>query len=322
MKICLIGCGGLANEVYGPSLLKYKKIYKNIELASCCDTDAQKAWDFKEKFGFQNSFTDIADALFETKPEAVFSVVPERFAEMAAVQILDAGFPLMLEKPPGISEEQARNIACLANSGRIMNQVAFNRRHMPLIKALKERLQGKEEPLYIQYTMARVGRTDEQFAWTAVHAIDAVRFIAGTDYSAVNFTYMPLSGGKMENVLMGCAFESGTKAQISIFPQSGVVSERIEVHTSGESFFIKLPVWGAYDTPGSLEILENGRQTAFIPGQKTSVFESNGFYSEIETFLNCIQSGIFPKDSVDTAVQTMAVMEALARHESLYVAGK
>jgi len=45
-RICLIGCGGMANSGHGPSAELYAKRYSDTELSACCDINPVKAEDF------------------------------------------------------------------------------------------------------------------------------------------------------------------------------------------------------------------------------------------------------------------------------------
>ena len=68
----------------------------------------------------------------------------------------------------------------------VPHQVAFNRRYVPLLAELRERIRllpAGATLQHVRYEMVRVNRRDPDFSTTAVHAIDAVRFIAGADFA-------------------------------------------------------------------------------------------------------------------------------------------
>ena len=70
-KICSIGCGGMAKSGHGPAFAKYKKDYKDVCLAACCDINEEAAKAFKENFGFEAYYTDYQKMLEEVKPDVV-----------------------------------------------------------------------------------------------------------------------------------------------------------------------------------------------------------------------------------------------------------
>jgi myo-inositol 2-dehydrogenase / D-chiro-inositol 1-dehydrogenase len=67
------------------------------------------------------------------RPDAVSLVAPvERTCELACL-ILECGFPLLVEKPPGRTVAEVDRM--IAAAGGVAHQVAFNRRFAPLLRA-------------------------------------------------------------------------------------------------------------------------------------------------------------------------------------------
>ncbi len=139
-KICVIGCGALANSHHGPAYVKYARDHLNTELTACCDLVAQKAADYTRRFGFQRWYSDPLRMLETERPDAVCLVVPPAMTCTLTCQVLEMGFPLLLEKPPGLTTEEIDRMIAAARASGTPNQVAFNRRYTPLVAALKQRL--------------------------------------------------------------------------------------------------------------------------------------------------------------------------------------
>lgn len=96
---------------------------------------------------------------------------------------------------------------------------------------------------HLQYDFYRVGRTDADFSTTAIHGIDAARFLAGSAYSRIAFHYreLPELGPTTANILLDCTFVSGVTAQICFLPVSGAVIERATLHALDRIYFLRLP---------------------------------------------------------------------------------
>ena len=131
-KICVIGCGVLANSHHGPAYVKYAHNHANTELTACCDLIAQKAEDFSRRFGFQRWYTDPLHMLETESSAAVCLVVPPAMTCELACQVLNMGFPLLVEKPPGLTTGEIDQMIAAARASGTPNQVAFNRRYTPL----------------------------------------------------------------------------------------------------------------------------------------------------------------------------------------------
>ena len=189
-------------------------------------------------------------------------VVPVRVhVRLGDARILSRGIPLLLEKPPGETVDEVDRLAAAAREGGrggrdVPHQVAFNRRYVPLVAALRDggsNVSGPAAPLqHVRYEMVRVNRRDPDFSTTAVHAIDAVRFITGSDFAEIRFRYqdLPALGAGVANIFMDAVMRSGATAHLSFCPVAGVVVERAELHARDHTFFLEIPMWNGYDSPG------------------------------------------------------------------------
>jgi predicted dehydrogenase len=52
MKVCMIGCGGFASLCHGPAQRRCARESPEVELAGCCDTDADRAREYGKAFGY------------------------------------------------------------------------------------------------------------------------------------------------------------------------------------------------------------------------------------------------------------------------------
>jgi myo-inositol 2-dehydrogenase/D-chiro-inositol 1-dehydrogenase len=327
-KICMIGCGEIANGYHGPAYRKYALEHANVELSACCDRNIPKAAQFAERFGFSRYYTDFAKMLKTERPDAIcLSVQPDFTCEISCA-ILGMGIPLLLEKPPGMTiEETDRMIAAAAESGT-PNQVAFNRRFTPLVSELKgilEKRLSPEDIQYVRYDLTRVNRTDRDFSTTAIHGIDTARFIASSDYAYVRFHYQEFSvlGQGVANIFMDCTFQSGATAQLDFCPLAGVVTERVAVHASDNTCFLNLPVWNAFDTPGRLMHFEKEQLIRDVAGPEVSGSNEdyilNGFYSENESFFNDIRNGFLPTVDIKSGRQSVEIAQLIRERAVEYV---
>jgi myo-inositol 2-dehydrogenase/D-chiro-inositol 1-dehydrogenase len=326
-RICSIGGGWMATQGHGPSLRRYARENPEVELAACCDINEEAAQRFQQNFGFARYYTDIFEMLDKEKPNAVCLVVPVHLTADLAIGIMEAGYPVLMEKPPGLDSKEAMDIIKAAERTNMPNQVAFNRRFTPLIQKLKEELANNYKPgeiQNIQYFMYRYGRTDEDFSTTAIHGIDATRYLAGSDYKYVKFTYqeLPHLGKGVTNIYMDCVFESGSAAQLAFCPVAGVTIERAVVNLHDNTYFLNVPVWGGMDTPGRLLHVKGDKVVSDISGLALSsvqeLYETNGFYDENASFFDDIRSGRKPVNDVRSALQSVEIAECIRYRKAEY----
>ena len=276
-KICAIGCGCLANKSHGSSYKKYRKLNSCVKLAACCDLDEERAVKFKEEFGFDNHYLDIVSMLDAEKPDAVCLISPVHLTAKLSIAILERGYPLIMEKPPGLNRDETLAMINAAKLKHVPNQVAFNRRYMPVVREMKKRIYESFKPEQIQnirYDLLRVNRRDCDFGTTAIHGIDAVKHIANSEYRHITFHYqeLPHLGNGIANIFLECMFESGATAQLSFCPVSGITIERITANAYDNTFFAELPIGNSVDYPGRLLHFERNQKVFEVSGKELPTY--------------------------------------------------
>ncbi len=191
------------------------------------------------------------------RPDAVVVVVPvERTVAASARSCSSAGSRCCSRSRPGETvAEVDRLIAAAETGGRVVpHQVAFNRRFAPLVAELRRRIEDAGPLQHVHYEMTRVERRDPDFSTTAIHGLDAVRYLAGSDYAEARFRYreLPELGKGVANILVDAVMTSGATAHLAFCPVAGVLVERAIAHAHGHSLFLHVPMWSGVDSPGRL----------------------------------------------------------------------
>lgn len=284
-------------------------------LAACCDVNGDAAARFAGEFGFRRHYADYVQMLDEERPDAVCLTVPCAYTAKLAVDIMRRGYPLLLEKPPGMSAGETAFMASEAGKCGTPHMVAFNRRHMPVMESLREELTALEPdggPDHIHYEMTRTGRTDSDFYTTAVHGLDAVPFLAGTDYASVAFQFreLPELGRGVANMTGVGRMESGCTVSFGFYPVSGTDTERVTVHARNRTIHAELPVRESSSHAVRLQSFDSGRLVSERSGRGSGQawFETMGFYGENALFFDRVRAGaaVLP----GSLASCMRVMEA------------
>lgn len=284
-KICLIGCGEMASSGHGPALARFASRNSQVVLAGCCDIHADRAASFVRMFGFHRFYTDWREMLQQEKPAGVSLVVPvERTAAMAQ-EILAMGIPLLLEKPPGLNEAEAKALVRSAQASGTPNRVAFNRRYMPLVQSFIKQIDPAKPILEVHCDFQRFRRYDHDFATTAIHGIDLVSFLAGA-YQTIAYTYLPLPalGDEVAHYHLQAQLAGGALASLFFRPAAGVIFERYQVVQSGRTGLLHLPVWNNPDSPGLAVWYDLGVKTWEEKGTGDPFDVINGFFAETAEF--------------------------------------
>ena len=324
MKICQIGCGEHARVAHGPSQRRCAAERRELVLAACADVDLARAQAFQAEFGHARAYADAAAMLDAERPDAVVVVVPvERTVDVGTL-VLERGVPLLLEKPPGSTVAEVDRLIAAAERRRVPHQVAFNRRYAPLVRELRRRIDAAGRLQHLQYEMTRVDRRDPDFSTTAIHGLDAVRFLAGSDYAEARFRYreLPELGPGVANIFVDAVMASGASAQLAFCPVAGVLVERATAHASGETLYLQVPMWGGVDSPGRLVQFTKGALASDVSGAAcgdgTALHELGGFYRETAAFLDAVAAGSEPAPSLRESWQSVAIAEQIRERRSEY----
>ncbi len=126
VRIALLGCGGFMGA-HAQRLLKNP----DAQVVALCDTTPQIVESFAAKFYEQSpikpaAFTDPAAMYRDAKPDAVFIATPHTLHYQHAVQALDAGLHVFIEKPMVTSAPDAYALKAKADAAGKIVVVGYN----------------------------------------------------------------------------------------------------------------------------------------------------------------------------------------------------
>jgi myo-inositol 2-dehydrogenase/D-chiro-inositol 1-dehydrogenase len=326
-KIAVIGCGWVSMDCHGPAYAQYAATHPGVELTACCDLDGQKAAVFAERFGFLHAYTHYQEMLKTHQPDAVCLNVPPAAVCAMGCWILEQGYPLLCEKPPGTSLEEVDHLIAAAHPAHTIHQVAFNRRYMPLVTELYKQLRLIEQPptlavQAVEVVLARYRRLEADFTPTAVHAVDLVRFLLDSDYREIRFRYptQEVAGQPVVNYLLAGTMACGADVRLSVYPATGMNIERVTVYCADQAF--ELACSNGLDAPGWLRCYQENQLVSAISGAQLAGSQEsyilNGFYAEDAAFFTAVQAGRQPGNDLRAARQSVAIMQAMRERRKQY----
>jgi len=313
LNVVVIGCGNMANGVHMPSILKYINENGGLQVVACADISEDKAKAFSEKYKVNEYFTDYNEMLRKIKPDIAVNLVSETTIHTVAADILNAGVHTLIEKPPGrdINEiSQILNAAKANENVKIM--VAFNRRFAPVYLKLKE-LYANKKVRHIIYNMYRINRHERYFETTAIHAADAAKWLAGSDFSKVRIEYqnMPEKGEKVSNYYMFAEFANGITAQINCVVSTGRTYEGCQIICDDSVYYADFI--SDEDDYGIKEYSDNKLSNVITADTLcgTEYIERMGFYNEHKVFYDSVKNNLSIDAVPSTAVQSVEICDAI-----------
>lgn len=185
MKIGIIGCGGIAAQ----HVAAYKAC-EDVEIGAGVDVDIQRAINVA---GQDHAYTSYHEMLEQEKLDAVSVCTPPKFHKDAVCAALEAGLPVLCEKPLGFNLADAKAMCETADRIGVLLVTAFcHRFHEPVVRA-KELIKSGSIGKVTMFRNRFGGKADMTTVWfsnpdisgggtlpdTSIHSIDLFRYLVG-----------------------------------------------------------------------------------------------------------------------------------------------
>lgn len=310
IRLALIGCGEHSRGSHAAPLAKYRAIKpEEISLVAACDLNLNCARQFCRDFGFAKAYSNIDELLENERIDACVTIMPMELIADVAVELLKKGIPCIVEKPLGRSVTEIENLGQVARQTRTPHMVSVNRRFFPFLNKAISWAKEHGRIQYVRATMVRHKRSEPDFIWsTAIHAVDAVRHIAGEikDFKAQIFRRADLSADWYHIPIL---LENGALGSIEILPSAGVIEETYEFF--GENFRARIVADGS-GTQRSLRCWRNGDLEIEEIASEDEEYINNGGFAEVCEFVQALQSARMPEPSIENVLPSARICLAIA----------
>jgi virulence factor len=286
LRIGVVGLGDIATKAYLPVLAGRA----DLEL-TLMSRDPSRVERVSRRFGVARSTTRF-DHLLDGGLDAAFvHASTDAHAELVS-QLLDAGVPVLVDKPLAPSLAEATRIVELAETRGLSLAVGFNRRHAPVYAALadvprsvvlvqKNRVDLPDEPRRVVF---------DDF----IHVVDTLRFLLppGEDRAAVSCV---VRDGLLRTVTLELTSD-GVVGLGVMNRVSGANEEVVEVLGDGHKHRVLDLATVERHRDGGMQVLRRG--------DWTPVPEQRGFTGLCDWFLSAVREG-----------RTLSARDALRTHE-------
>ena len=156
VKTAVIGCGTIANNAHIPAYLKNP----NVEITYFCDIIAQRAQDAVEKYGCGKAVEDYRELLNSDEVDAVSVCTPNNVHAEIAMAFLRAGKDVLCEKPAARTYSEALEMQKVQHeTGRILTIGVCNRFNTAVNRIKKAIDAGELGEVYHVYISFRSHRS-------------------------------------------------------------------------------------------------------------------------------------------------------------------
>ena len=321
MKVGIAGAGFMG-ETHADC---YKKI-KDVELFAIAEKNDSKRQLFADKYKVSKIYKDVFEMIDDNEIDIVDICLPTFLHKESSVYALSKNKNVLLEKPISLSLNDALSIKEAAEKSKGKFMIAHVLRFWPEYKAIRKTvkeinntetirevfaLRFNEEPLWSEGTWIM----DEKLSGgliidLMIHDIDFVIWTFGkvekvycnAIYNNNNYAIQVMANLKMNN---------GTTAYIEggyLNPSGAGLSTQMRIY--GESCLLEY-----YSNTSDINLIKKNTLVSKIP-----VFGNDGYFEEINYFINCINENRDPEiitsqDAIDTLKVCLAMKQSLLENK-------
>ena len=331
LKIALAGAG-----LIGRRHIEAANEVENVNIVAIVDPKYQSK-EYATSLGVKH-FESLGNMLIKEKPDGVILATPNLMHVENGLQCIDAGCPILVEKPISTSSRDAETLVKAAKNNNIPVLVGHHRRYNPLIKEAYEIINsGKLGQIRAINSICWLYKPDDYFTvapWrqkigagpvsiNLAHDIDLLRHLCGDIQSVQSQETKSLRGHENEDVAAAVLkFTNGAIGTISVSdtvvsPWSWELTAKenpIYPNTKESCYFI-----GGTHASLSLPDLtlwnNNGVRSWWQELERTtlSFVPSDPLINQINHFANVILNKEKPLVSGEEGLKTLYVIEAMQK---------
>ena len=161
------------HALFDAAYLRHLVAMPDVELVGVQDPDAALAAKRAAEVGNPKVFTDYGQMLASTRPDFVIALGRHRQMAAIAHDLLDAGFPFLMEKPMGINAAEVEGVAAKAARLNAFVAVPLAQRYSPFARRAREMIAaGRLGPLSHIYVRINRPGPERYPAWDCAWMLD------------------------------------------------------------------------------------------------------------------------------------------------------
>ncbi|MCX5758304.1 MAG: Gfo/Idh/MocA family oxidoreductase [Candidatus Hydrogenedentes bacterium] len=309
VRVALIGAGGMANAMHYPSLSEME----DVDMVAISDLIKDRAAATAARFGIQRQYADYRCMLDETKPDAVYALMPPHHIFDVAINVLGRGHHLFIEKPPGLNAFQNRQMALCAEKHGAIAMCGFQRRYIPLINTMRARVEKRGAIHTAVVTFVKCSYPVASYyegaidilSCDAVHAVDTLRYLCGGEVVSLASDVRTIGADGNNAFYAIVKFSTGATGILQTNWACGRRFFKVEMHGLGISAYADADDCGMLYADG--DTLGERFDPVACAGNSCD-WHCLGFYNENRHFIDCVKTGTTPDSNLADTINTMELV--------------
>ena len=309
LKAGFIGAGPRAQNAHYPNVNRLD----NVQMAAVCELDEGRLDQVVDKYSFPSVYVNHQEMLEREDPDIVYCVMNEQWLLQPALDVLNAGKHIFIEKPPGGNLDEVQQLHDAAVANNVYAMVGFQRRYTAVTREAMKRVANKGvTPSTVVGTFNKqlLGEAAGGFTttlWNDIcHIVDLVRFMAGGEAVEVTSYCDAIESEHRNNYRALIRFDNGATGIVNGTRASGGRVLRSELHAPTVGCYMKIP--------HEIEILEDNQPPVTMGGwevdgvDEADVPSYEGVLTMHQHFVDCVQNGNVPLTDLRDAIHTMQLV--------------
>lgn len=327
-KIAIIGAGGIAKSVHIPSLQKTPE----AAIQAVCDAIPQRAKEAAAFFPGASWYDNYHIMLEKEDLDGVFVLVQPDQSFRIVSDMMRAGLDVFCEKPAGITLFQLESLKRLQEETKVLLQVGFNRRFIPLVQKVVE-LISPFGPLtqvggcfFKNSSASFYDGCASSLECDVVHVADLLCFFTGSPATEAKTVTSQVESPVVNSWNSAIYFENGATGTIRSNYATGGRVHTFELHNSQVSVYLNLGFGTAectadiiyFNGEKSFSLASTGINTKQIHhldgaelAESQDYYRYYGYYAEDLEFLHCMESRKAPACGIDEAIHAMKLIDLI-----------
>jgi len=309
LKVAFIGAGGRGQGAHYPSVNRLK----DVSIEAVAELDESRMKTVVEKYNIPRSFKDYKEMLETVELDAVYTIMNERWVTPIAIDCMNAGKHIVIEKPPGMNCDETQQMLDAAVANDVYCMVGYQRRYAAVTQEAMRLVREKGPATLAMGEFHKPGDPDKDnmaSLWNDVcHVTDLVRYMIGSDVVEVT-AYQDAQENGAKNVFNGLVrFANHAIGIVSGNRCSGGRVLRSELHGRGVGCYMM-------HMPKQIEICDD-KGHRIIPGYELTGTDPDdvpayeGVLAMHQHFVDCIRNGEIPCSDIRDVIKTSQLVEQL-----------
>jgi predicted dehydrogenase len=309
LKAAFIGAGGRSQGAHYPNV---NRLEDDVEMHAVCEIDEERLNQVATKYEFAHTFTDHRKMLDSQDLDIVYCVMREQWILQPALDCINAGKHVFIEKPPGANSDETQQLleAAIANDVYVM--VGFQRRYAAVTREAMRRVAAKGPVSLAVTTFNKQILGVKEFTttlWNDVcHVVDLLRYMAGGEPTEVT-AYRDNFGGDSRNFYTALVkFDNNATGVLFGNRASGGRVLRSELHGVGIGCYMKIPE--------ELEIYDNNNRSVMGGWEVDGVEQRDspryeGVLTMHEHFVDCVKNKKVPLTDLRDVIHSIHLVDQI-----------